>query len=108
MGMPAREATIKAMDEITGPVIGITLVLAAVLGHAHVVAVGLFGDGQLVQGVAAEVGVPGDVEAQVVGRFAGDGDGVGGGDLDVRSVGRADGDLVACSGLHTGRHRTGP
>jgi multidrug efflux pump len=30
MGLPAREATIKAMDEITGPVIGITLVLAAV------------------------------------------------------------------------------
>ena len=29
-GLPAREATIKAMDEITGPVIGITLVLAAV------------------------------------------------------------------------------
>jgi multidrug efflux pump len=30
MGLPAREATIKAMDEITGPVIGITLVLASV------------------------------------------------------------------------------
>jgi multidrug efflux pump len=30
MGLPAREATIKAMDEITGPVIGISLVLAAV------------------------------------------------------------------------------
>ncbi|MBI3407465.1 MAG: efflux RND transporter permease subunit [Planctomycetes bacterium] len=29
-GLAAREATIKAMDEITGPVIGITLVLAAV------------------------------------------------------------------------------
>ncbi len=29
-GLPAREATIKAMDEITGPVIGITMVLAAV------------------------------------------------------------------------------
>jgi multidrug efflux pump subunit AcrB len=29
-GLPAREATIKAMEEITGPVIGITLVLAAV------------------------------------------------------------------------------
>lgn len=29
-GLPAREATIKAMDEITGPVIGITLVLMAV------------------------------------------------------------------------------
>jgi hydrophobe/amphiphile efflux-1 (HAE1) family protein len=29
-GLQAREATIKAMDEITGPVIGITLVLAAV------------------------------------------------------------------------------
>jgi multidrug efflux pump len=29
-GLPAREATIKAMDEITGPVIGISLVLAAV------------------------------------------------------------------------------
>ena len=29
-GLPAREATIKAMDEITGPVIGITLVLVAV------------------------------------------------------------------------------
>jgi multidrug efflux pump subunit AcrB len=29
-GLPAREATIKAMDEITGPVFGITLVLAAV------------------------------------------------------------------------------
>src|SRR5262245_21769741 len=29
-GLPAREATIKAMDEITGPVIGITLVLASV------------------------------------------------------------------------------
>jgi multidrug efflux pump subunit AcrB len=29
-GLPARDATIKAMDEITGPVIGITLVLAAV------------------------------------------------------------------------------
>ncbi len=30
MGLPAREATIKAMDEITGPVIGITLVLSCV------------------------------------------------------------------------------
>ncbi len=30
MGLPAREATIKAMDEITSPVIGISLVLAAV------------------------------------------------------------------------------
>jgi multidrug efflux pump subunit AcrB len=30
MGLPPREATIKAMDEITGPVIGISLVLAAV------------------------------------------------------------------------------
>ncbi len=30
MGIPAREATIKAMDEITGPVIGITLVLLSV------------------------------------------------------------------------------
>jgi len=30
MGLPARDATIKAMDEITGPVIGISLVLAAV------------------------------------------------------------------------------
>ncbi len=30
MGLPAREATIKAMEEITGPVIGISLVLAAV------------------------------------------------------------------------------
>jgi multidrug efflux pump len=30
MGLPAREATIKAMEEITGPVFGITLVLAAV------------------------------------------------------------------------------
>jgi multidrug efflux pump subunit AcrB len=29
-GLPAREATIKAMEEITGPVIGITLVLASV------------------------------------------------------------------------------
>ncbi|MBA4190737.1 MAG: transporter [Planctomycetaceae bacterium] len=29
-GLPAREATIKAMDEITGPVIGITLVLISV------------------------------------------------------------------------------
>ena len=29
-GLPAREATIKAMEEITGPVIGITLVLMAV------------------------------------------------------------------------------
>jgi len=29
-GLAAREATIKAMDEITGPVIGITLVLASV------------------------------------------------------------------------------
>ncbi|MCE9567359.1 MAG: multidrug efflux RND transporter permease subunit [Planctomycetes bacterium] len=29
-GLPAREATIKAMDEITGPVIGITLVLVSV------------------------------------------------------------------------------
>jgi multidrug efflux pump len=29
-GMPPREATIKAMDEITGPVIAITLVLSAV------------------------------------------------------------------------------
>jgi multidrug efflux pump subunit AcrB len=29
-GMPAREATIKAMDEITGPVIAITLVLSSV------------------------------------------------------------------------------
>jgi HAE1 family hydrophobic/amphiphilic exporter-1 len=29
-GMPPREATIKAMDEVTGPVIGITLVLLAV------------------------------------------------------------------------------
>lgn len=29
-GLPAREATIKAMDEITGPVVGISLVLAAV------------------------------------------------------------------------------
>jgi multidrug efflux pump len=30
MGLPAREATIKAMEEITGPVVGITLVLASV------------------------------------------------------------------------------
>jgi multidrug efflux pump subunit AcrB len=30
-GLPAREATIKAMDEITGPVIAITLVLSSVL-----------------------------------------------------------------------------
>ncbi|MFN4258684.1 MAG: efflux RND transporter permease subunit [Gemmataceae bacterium] len=30
MGLPAKEATIRAMDEITGPVIGITLVLASV------------------------------------------------------------------------------
>jgi multidrug efflux pump subunit AcrB len=30
MGLPAREATIKGMEEITGPVIGITLTLAAV------------------------------------------------------------------------------
>lgn len=30
MGLPAREATIKAMHEITGPVIGITLVLSSV------------------------------------------------------------------------------
>lgn len=30
MGLPSREATIKAMDEITGPVIGISLVLASV------------------------------------------------------------------------------
>ena len=29
-GLPPREATIKAMDEITGPVIAITLVLCAV------------------------------------------------------------------------------
>jgi multidrug efflux pump len=29
-GLPVREATIKAMDEITGPIIGITLVLCAV------------------------------------------------------------------------------
>src|SRR4029078_3127254 len=29
-GMPPREATIKAMDEVTGPVIAITLVLMAV------------------------------------------------------------------------------
>jgi multidrug efflux pump len=29
-GLPAREATIKAMDEITGPIIAITLVLSAV------------------------------------------------------------------------------
>jgi len=29
-GLPAREATLKAMDEITGPVIGITLVLSSV------------------------------------------------------------------------------
>jgi HAE1 family hydrophobic/amphiphilic exporter-1 len=29
-GLPPREATIKAMDEVTGPVIGITLVLLAV------------------------------------------------------------------------------
>ena len=68
------------------------------LGHAHVDPVGLFGDGQFVEGVAAEVGVPGDVEAEVVGRFAGDGDRVGGGDLDVRSVGWADGDH-ACSSV---------
>jgi multidrug efflux pump len=34
-GLPAREATIKAMDEITGPVIGITLVLAAVSDRLH-------------------------------------------------------------------------
>jgi multidrug efflux pump len=30
MGLPPKEATIKAMDEITGPVIGISMVLAAV------------------------------------------------------------------------------
>ncbi len=30
MGLPPREATIKAMDEITGPVVGISLVLCAV------------------------------------------------------------------------------
>jgi hydrophobe/amphiphile efflux-1 (HAE1) family protein len=30
LGLPAKEATIKAMEEITGPVIGITLTLAAV------------------------------------------------------------------------------
>lgn len=29
-GLPAREATIKAMEEITGPIVGITLVLSAV------------------------------------------------------------------------------
>ncbi len=29
-GLPAREATLKAMDEITGPVVGISLVLASV------------------------------------------------------------------------------
>src|SRR5262249_39103642 len=29
-GLPVREATIKAMNEITGPIIGITLVLCAV------------------------------------------------------------------------------
>src|SRR5207253_10130762 len=29
-GLPPREAAIKAMDEVTGPVIGITLVLLAV------------------------------------------------------------------------------
>src|SRR5204863_3546933 len=29
-GLPPREATIKAMDEITGPVIAITLVLSSV------------------------------------------------------------------------------
>ncbi len=29
-GLPVREATIKAMDEITGPIIGITLVLSSV------------------------------------------------------------------------------
>jgi len=31
LGLPPREAAIKAMDEITGAVIGITLVLMAVL-----------------------------------------------------------------------------
>ena len=30
-GLPVREATIKAMDEITGPIVAITLVLSAVL-----------------------------------------------------------------------------
>ena len=30
-GLPVREATIKAMDEITGPIIAITLVLSSVL-----------------------------------------------------------------------------
>ena len=30
-GLPAREATIKAMDEITGPIVAITLVLSSVL-----------------------------------------------------------------------------
>src|SRR4029078_4029540 len=30
MGLPGREATLKAMSEITGPVIGITLVLSSV------------------------------------------------------------------------------
>ena len=49
------------------------------LGDAHVDPVGLLGDRQFVEGVAAEVGVPRDVEAEVVGRFAGDSDRVGGG-----------------------------
>src|SRR4051812_26255779 len=30
-GLPAREATVKAMDEITGPIVAITLVLSSVL-----------------------------------------------------------------------------
>ena len=30
-GLPVREATIKAMDEITGPILAITLVLSSVL-----------------------------------------------------------------------------
>jgi multidrug efflux pump len=30
-GLPVREATIKAMDEITGPIMAITLVLSSVL-----------------------------------------------------------------------------
>jgi hydrophobe/amphiphile efflux-1 (HAE1) family protein len=43
MGYPVREATLKAMDEITGPIIGITLTLCAVFLPAALLIGGITG-----------------------------------------------------------------
>jgi multidrug efflux pump subunit AcrB len=43
MGFPVREATMKAMDEITGPIVGITLVLCSVFLPAALLIGGITG-----------------------------------------------------------------